>query len=261
MLQTIKRTWYQILKFQDYHLGVFSCSVMKWRGFSDRPIHPKHLFDEHRSEYIHGLFRESINFLDIGSGVGTECLLAAKSGANISVGLEKNRQSLTTANIRANNDALNASFVQIDLENGVLPFAANSFDLIHFSNVLEHIINRYEVLVEIKRVKTEGGTVVISIPNSETSWKKKLKAAGLDSRDDPDHKIEYSKSTLVKELKDAGLTISTELMPIIPSWPWNGLIALSAAVSPSFYKRMQKYKREYVEDQPDESIGWVFEVK
>ncbi len=117
------------------------------------------------------------------------------------------------------------------------------------------------MLGEIKRVKKPDGMVIISVPNSETSWKKRLASAGLDSMDDPDHKIEYSKESLFHEMEESGLSISSELMPIIPSFPWNGIIAMSAALSPKLYKRLQKEKRKYVKINPDESLGWVFTVK
>ncbi len=97
MLKIIYKHWYQFLQRQDYLLGVWSCKAMQLRGFSPNPIHPKHLFDEKRSEYLHDLFRQDICFLDIGSGVGTDCLLASEKGAFLSVGLEGNRNSIDTA--------------------------------------------------------------------------------------------------------------------------------------------------------------------
>jgi SAM-dependent methyltransferase len=261
MLKSIRRSWYQFLKLQDYRFGVWSCRLMQVRGFADRPIHPKHLFDNTRSEFIHGLFREQIKFLDIGSGVGSECLLAAESGAAISVGVEGNMQSILTAKQRGADSCPGVLFLQVDLEDGVLPFSDSIFDVINFSNVLEHLHKRGKVLEELKRVKKTDGICVISIPNTDTSWKRRLRSVDLDSRDDPDHKVEYTKQSLHEELNRAGLQVSSELQPIIPSWPWNGMIAMSAALSPKFYRRMQRYKRDYVRTNPDESIGWVFTVR
>ncbi len=261
MYRTLKKYWYLFLKQQDYSLGVLSCSAMKWRGFSQRPIHPKHLFDEQRSDYLHGLFRPGISFLDLGSGVGSDCLLAAEKGSALSVGLEGNRESILTAVNRARQCKRAVFFMQIDLEQGGLPFRDHCFDLINFSNVLEHLHNRKGILSELKRVKKKDSLAVISVPNSETSWKKKLDAAGLDSKDDPDHKIEYSRQSLLKELQAADFHLCSDLMPIIPSFPWNGLIAMSAFLSPALYKRLQTRKRNFVRKYPDESIGWVFTVQ
>jgi SAM-dependent methyltransferase len=261
MTNFIKKYWYIFLKQQDYLLGVWSCKGMQWRGYSKRPMHPKHLFDAQRSDYLHELFRPNTTFLDMGSGVGTDCLLATKKGVAISIGVEGNWQSIVTAAGRIPDIGGAMSFLQVDLEQGSLPFADNCFDLVNFSNVLEHLNNRPAILQELKRVKKKEGLAVISIPNAGTSWKKKLAAAGLDPMDDPDHKIEYSRETLRDELSTADLMISSDLMPIIPSFPWNGLIAMSAVVSPSLYRRLQAAKRKYVLAHPEESIGWVFTVQ
>jgi len=257
-MKTVRKKWYQFLRYQDYALGVWSCRAMQIRGFADSPIHPKHLFDEKRSDFLHGLFEAGMAFLDLGSGVGTDCIIAGEHRAKISVGLEKNWASIRTATERNREKDCGACFIQSDLEQGGLPFVDHSFDLINFSNVLEHLHNRKRILQELKRIKKTHGVIVISIPNSETSWKKKLRSAGLDSMDDPDHKIEYSKESLADELRAADLEIVSDLMPIIPSFPYNGLIAMSAALSPKLYKRLQEKKRLYVENNPDESIGWVF---
>ncbi len=261
MYTFFKKYWYLFIKQQDYSLGVWSCHAMKLRGYSPRPIHPKHLFDEQRSDYLHGLFCPGLSFLDLGSGVGTDCLLAAEKGAALSVGVEGSRESILTAVNRAKQAEQSVFFLPIDLEQGELPFKDHCFDLVNFSNVLEHLNNRKGILSELKRVKKKDSLAVLSVPNSETTWKKKLERAGLDSRDDPDHKIEYSRESLLEELQAADLQLCSELMPIIPSFPWNGLIAMSAFFSPALYKRLQEKKRTFVQKNPDESIGWVFTVK
>lgn len=260
-MKTIRRKWYQFLQYQDYMLGVWSGRAMQLRGYSTRPVHPKHLFDEKRSVFLHDLFTRGICFLDMGSGVGTDCIAAGMKGAAISIGLEGNVESIKTARQRNLEHNLTADFFQIDLEQAGMPFKDQCFDLINFSNVLEHLYNRETILKELKRIKKDTGIAVISIPNSETRWKKKLRSAGLNSMDDPDHKIEYTKESINDELGAAGLKIDSDLLPIIPSFPWNGLIAMSAAVSPGLYKRLQKKKRTYVETNPDESIGWMFTVR
>ena len=260
-MKLVRKKWYQFLQFQDYRLGVWSCKAMQLRGYAERPVHPKHLFDEQRSSFLHEFFTDGIAFLDLGSGVGSDCLIAGEKGAALSVGLENDWESIITAKKRSQNKHSKTNFFHFDLEQGVLPFFDDSFDLVNFSNVLEHLYNRNSILKEIRRVKKADGLAVISIPNSETSWKIKLRSVGLDSRDDPDHKIEYSKESLKAELDASGLELSSELLPIIPSLPYNGLIAMSAALSPKLYKNLQKKKRAFVEANPEESIGWVFTVK
>ncbi len=261
MFTSVRKFWYLLLKQQDIYLGNLSCYAMKWRGYCNYPIHPKHLFDEKRSEYLHQYFQPGIQFLDLGSGVGSECILAAKKEAFRSIGIEYNHESISTATGRATEEGVKAVFIYTNLEEASLPFADNIFDLINFSNVLEHLHNRVPLLQELKRVKKTDGYAVISIPNADTSWKKKLQSVGLDPRDDVDHKIEYSKESLLNEFNQAKLQCCSDFFPIIPSFPWNGLIAMSAAFSPKLYKKLQTKKRQYVEKNPKESIGWIVTVK
>jgi SAM-dependent methyltransferase len=261
MFLKLKRYWYALLKDQDIRLGGWACHAMRLRGFSTQSVHPKHLFDEERTDYLQELLRPGISFLDIGSGVGTECILAAKNGARVACGLEYNQKSLLTAVQRAEQQDGNTAFLRVDLETGNLPFRDNYFDLINFTNVLEHLHHRGEILQEVKRVKKSDGTIVLSIPNAETTWKKKLFSAGLDPRDDDDHKIEYTKETLDAELNQAGLQRVSDFHPSIPSFPWNGLIAMSAFFSPILYQKLQRKKKEYVKARPEESTGWIITVK
>ena len=260
-IMLLKKYWYLFLKYQDTCLGNFSCQAMKLRGFSSCPIHPKHLFDEKRVEYLHGCFQEDMYFLDLGSGVGSDCLLAAEQGARVSVGIEYNQKNIATAVQRAADKNMAAVFMQGNLEDGRLPFNDQVFDLVNFSNVLEHITNRVPLLQELKRVKKKEGYAIISAPNAGTTWKKKLEAVGLDPRDDADHKIEYTKESLLHEFSQADLQCCSDFIPIIPSFPWNGLIAMSAAVSPALYKYLQRKKRTFVEQNPEESIGWIVTVR
>jgi len=245
------------LKIQDEFLGCLSCHAMKWRRFSAEPIHPKHLFDPKRADPIEKYLRPDICFLDIGSGVGTDCILSKRKGARISIGLEICRNHLQTAVARTRREGLEVCFLNIDLESGILPFKNSIFDLINLSNVLEHLVNRSSILSEISRVKKKEGILVLSIPNSETTWKKRLTAYGIDPRDDPDHKIEYSQPVLIEELHQAGLTPCGPFEPIIPNLPWNGVIAMSAFISPSFYCKLQNAKRKFLSSHPQETMGWI----
>lgn len=249
------------LRKQDRKLEQLACYAMQWRGLADSPLHPKHLFDERRAAFCQQHIRPGISFLDLGSGVGTECIAAAKAGAIHVVGIENDRLNHQHAVSRAEKAGVTVEFILRNLENTPLPIDSKAFDLVNMSNVLEHLTDRVAVLSELKRVKKEDGLAVFTVPNVDTSWKKALRSVGLDSRDDDDHKIEYTKELLVTELCEAGLEITSPLMPIIPSFPWHGLIAISAALSPNLYRRLQRYKYRFVARHPQESIGWTFLAK
>jgi SAM-dependent methyltransferase len=261
MCKALKKYWLLFLKEQNRKLEKLACYGMQWRGLADSPLHPKHLFDEHRAAFCRQQFRPGISFLDLGSGAGTECIAAAKAGAIRVVGIENDRWNHQHAVSRAEKAGVKVEFIRHDLENTPLPIDSKAFDLINMSNVLEHLTGRVAVLSELNRAKTEDGVAVISVPNVDTSWKKALRSVGLDSRDDNDHKIEYTKDLLVAELREAGLVIKSPLQPIVPSFPWHGLIALSAVFSPNLYRHLQRYKYEFVARHPQESIGWTFLAK
>ena len=48
-MKKFRRNWYKFLQYQDYILGDWSCRAMKIRGYTDKPLQTKHLFDEQRS--------------------------------------------------------------------------------------------------------------------------------------------------------------------------------------------------------------------
>lgn len=260
----IIRIFLKALRIQNDIFQKIAMRGMVWRGFSKKPIHPKHLFDEKRNSTVSEMFTDGIAFLDIGSGSGSECLRAKGKGANLAVGVDHNEASLDVARLRASEqfpESDSIKFYALDLEEAKLPFEDNTFDLVNFSNVLEHLHNRIEILREIQRVKKPDGKLLISIPNRNTSWKRLQRKFGLDSRDDDDHKIEYDEADLNQELNSAGLHIHGPLKPIVPSFPWHGIMASSALVSPSLYRYFQSWKRDYVERKPEESVGWEFEVR
>jgi SAM-dependent methyltransferase len=258
MCKVLKKYWLLFLKEQNRKLELLACSAMQWKGLADSPLHPKHLFDEQRAAFCRQYFRPGMSFLDLGSGVGTECIAAAKAGAIRVVGIENDRRNYQHAVSRAAKVGVQVDFILHNLEDTPLPIESKAFDLVNMSNVLEHLHGRVAVLSELRRVKTEGGVAVISVPNVDTSWKRALRSVGLDSRDDDDHKIEYTKELLVAELREAELDITSPLLPIVPSFPWHGLIALSAVFSPKLYRCLQRYKYRFVARHPQESIGWNF---
>lgn len=261
MLPQLLRPYYKLLQKQDLWCTRLAIHATRLRGYSERPVHPKHLFDTRKSSNISGYVREGITFLDLGSGEGTECLMAWKAGAARVIGVEANPASAQRSRARFAESEARIEVIEANLEHARIPLPDHSVDLINFSNVLEHLDNRVAVLREIKRIKRPEGLVGISIPNANTTWKKRLRAAGLDSRDDEDHKVEYSQDSIRAELAEAGLEIVSPFQTIIPSFPWNGLLALSAVISPGVYRKTQDWKFAYVKKHPEESIGWFFTAR
>ena len=83
---------------------------------------------------------------------------------------------------------------------------------------------------------------LMSIPNTNSSWKRLLRFFDLDSRDDPDHKTEYSIESNSKELSQAGLIVLGTVKSQTPSIPIHGVFSIISTFSPSIYKLMQGSK-------------------
>jgi SAM-dependent methyltransferase len=78
------------------------------------------------------------------------------------------------------------------IDNGKLPFQAESFDSVVLDNVIEHITQPESLLLEIKRVIKTGGSLLIGVPGIR----------GYAS--DPDHKVYYDQDKLCQLLESFG---------------------------------------------------------
>lgn len=255
-----RRSALEWLKWQNKYCTQLACKGMVWRGFSRHPIHPKHLFDTQSGAHLHPFVTPGMRLLDVGCGNGMACLKALELGAASAVGIERNPDSIRQLRELAQARGVTIAVHDLDLEVTPYPFPDQSFDLIHCTDVLEHLEQRVACLREMKRIKTPEAPVIISIPNTDTTWKRRLRRVGIDSRDDTDHKIEYTRATLEQEIHQSGLRLASPLAPVVPSFPWHGLIALSAVLSPALYRALQQWKYRYAQRHPEETMGWVFHL-
>lgn len=112
--------------------------------------------------------------LDVGCGEGRHIIHACLEHDIIGIGVDLSAQDLKTASERFapfNTHNLQSQFFLQQTDAARLPFADNSFDKIICSEVLEHIENYVDVLLEIKRVLKPEGVLAISVPRS---WPEKI---------------------------------------------------------------------------------------
>ena len=94
-----------------------------------------------------------------------------------------------------------------------LPFADASYDLVALFDCLEHIPDEGRALREIHRVVKPGGHVFFSVPAYEWLWS--------NNDDIAHHQRRYTKTRLVRALRDAGFEVrrasyfNALLLPII----------------------------------------------
>ncbi len=129
------------------------------------------MYDEKDTNYFSNLRKELLDLipienkngelLEIGAGNGSTLLYAKKNGyAKRVFGIE-----LCEINNSHQTSELFSGFLIGNVEIMELPYQDNQFDVIICGDVLEHLINPYELLVKLKRFLSPNGVIIASIPN------------------------------------------------------------------------------------------------
>jgi SAM-dependent methyltransferase len=229
--------------------------LTRYTGKSAHAVHPKHLSEAPWHHWYAGHLEPSDLVLDLGCSNGAHALVAARRVRRV-VGVDYDRAALAVAADGARRAGCgNLCLLAVDLT-GRLPFRDASFDAVLFLDVIEHLEPRRHVLSEIGRVLTPDGRLLISAPNRETSWRRRLREAGLFAFSDPDHKVEYSEEELLAELRAGGFAPDGPVMPVVYDTAWAGVIDVIGGVSLTAYRRLSAWKRRAALRRPAESIGF-----
>ncbi len=228
--------------------------LVKITGKSKEAIHPKHLLGNKQGIWFKKYLKQDYKVIDIGCGNGQFTLKAASCCRSI-VGIDRNPIQLAIA-LREKKvlKLRNADFIIRDIETK-LPFVTHSVDVIILLDVLEHINNRKALLRECHRLLKEGGLFILSVPNKNTSFKKRLKNAGLFYYADIDHKIEYSLMGIRKVLNKEHFDVIEEF-PTVLDTPFIGFIDLIGGISLKLYSYITQWRKTEVSKYPDETTGF-----
>jgi len=112
--------------------------------------------DVTQSAVLGQIREEPKKVLDIGSGEG--CLLQAVKGKFPKC--ELHACDYTNEFLKTD-----IPLTLVDLNDGVLPWKDNSFDLVTITEVVEHLENFHIILREINRILMPNGKVIITTPN------------------------------------------------------------------------------------------------
>ena len=234
-------------------LSALSCRLVKFTGKHPEPIHPKHLITLRSPWYLSYIKKTDI-VLDIGCNNGQHTLRIAKNSAHV-FGIDYDRRMLEIAAREIKRAGLkNVTVKEVNIENG-LPFKSKKFDAVIFLDVLEHLNNREHIMFEVKRVLKSKGMLLLSVPNSDTAWKRIQKRCGLNYFSDPDHKVEYTKKEIVHYLKKAKFNIKN-VFPVTFDTPWVGFIDVLGGISLTCYRQLSMWRRNKALVNPQESIGF-----
>ncbi len=229
--------------------------LVKHTGKSRYLIHPKHLVNAPWHHWYLEHLRPADVVLDVGCANGAHTLKVAQRAKRV-VGMDYDVVQLVTAAASARQLGLgNVHLFAWDLIRP-FPFSDSSFDAVLFLDVIEHLGPRLGVLGEIRRVLKAEGRLLVSGPNRETSWRRRLREAGLFAFSDPDHKVEYTQEEFLAELGAGGFVPDGPVTPVVYDTPWAGLIDVLGGLSLGLYSRLSRWKREAVLRHPEESTGF-----
>ncbi len=261
MKVVIERAYLQLIQYLNAKLKSASMRLTKWTGKSSVYIHPKHLVGlDARHHWFMAYLKPEDVVLDVGCGSAAHALQASGQ-CRLVVGFDYDERQLAIGRrLMAERGVKTLRLLKASAE-ACFPFADGVFDKVLFLDVLEHLHQRQTTLREIGRVLSDSGSVFLAAPNRETSWKRRLQAAGLFHYSDPDHKIEYSREELETELKEGGFRVEGEFMPVVYDTPWAGLIDFVGGLSLTGYQRLSRWKREVAERCPQESTGWLLRCR
>jgi SAM-dependent methyltransferase len=218
-------------------------------------IHPKHLVDTPWHDWYVPYLKPSDLVLDVGCANGAHSLRAARACARV-LGCDYDiRQLRVAADTARATGITTARFFAWDVTGG-LPFADRTFDAVLFLDVIEHLDTPGSALREIARVLKDTGRLLVSGPNRDTRWRRRLRAAGLFAFSDPDHRIEYTEAEFLAELADGGFVAEGAVMPVVYDTPWAGVIDAIGGLSLTAYARLARWKRAAALRHPEESTGF-----
>jgi SAM-dependent methyltransferase len=172
---------------------------------------------------------------DIGCGGGHNLKQLKEAGFH-SIGFEPDER----ARIRA---AKIASVFNGTAENPPHEIAADRFDIVLMSHVLEHCIDPPRAIYNARHILAEGGRLVIEVPNNAAHG---FRTFGPDWpwTDIPRHLNFFTEKSLTKMLRSAGLHVETVYYvgyarQFLPEWlPRNSWFDLLAT---AFSSRSRKY--------------------
>jgi SAM-dependent methyltransferase len=176
--------------------------VRRWyeEFWADAPADPEPWAWERRRSLLLAQVRPGERVLDLGCGAGRFVAALRVAGAD-PVGVELAEAALERARRKA--PGADLRLVEPD---GSLPLEHASVDLVWCSEVLEHVADTAQVLLEVRRVLRPGGRLLVTVPFHGRVKAALIALARFDAHFDPlgQHLRFYTRSSLATSLRHAG---------------------------------------------------------
>lgn len=233
--------------------------LVRWTGKSPYAIHPKHLLgSQSQYWYLQHLDPPDI-VLDVGCGNAMHTLACAAKCREV-YGFDCDSRQLQIGLAKAEGAGISSIHLFEGNAEARWNFPDGYFDKVLLLNVLEHLNQREFVLQEAKRVLNDDGRLILSVPNRETSWKRRRREAGLFAYSDEDHKVEYTQEEIRQELARNGF-VCDSFEPIVYDTPWDWAINVIGGISLRWYRKLSEWKRAAALRKPEESTGFRIVAK
>ena len=164
--------------------------------------HPKHRLTMYHQFFIDRILSNQ-SVIDIGCGYGAVARSIAYARPKVNVmGVDQDKGRLKQA--KEANNPKNLSFLEAD---ATCELSIGKWDVVVLSNVLEHVKERIEFLIDIQK-NIQPEKILLRVPMFERDWQMPLKKEiKVNYLSDPDHKIEHTLDEFNKETNKAGLKI------------------------------------------------------
>jgi SAM-dependent methyltransferase len=146
--------------------------------------------------------------LELGCGNGGNLPLLARYGKLYAVEMDDEaRRRATMRGIAA---------VQPGALPDAIPFAGQQFDVVAALDVLEHVAEEHAALVAMRAKLRRGGCLLLTVPAFKWLWSRHDEASN--------HRRRYSKSALIRQVREAGFEIAhatyfnTVLFPAVAAY-------------------------------------------
>jgi len=200
-----KEQWYNSDQIHSYDKGPYLYHVRK------------------RIEYVKKILREYVKsdrnkkILDLGCGDGPNLRWLANFSKDL-CGTDYNFLRLVRAEKNMAKEGIHVKFFLTDIMS--LPFEENSFDIVFFNHVIEHINDDLQALRNIYKITKKGGLVIIGTPNEGALFWKFAYWIEPRVKRQTDHVNFYTAKSFSKLVKKAGFVVKhvEHIGWGIPSW-------------------------------------------